>query len=214
MTSSSYPPTLGSKLNSFSLLSDLVLVAQASGPSKPCHPEPQSPPDLYLSAGDLWLPVSPNSTLSNYPHPPVSRAQGGLFSPVTGVQTLKQEPLQGLVQSQVTPYGRQKGWGAGLAAYQAGPTQNENVGPLVQTLRIWGWGLRALNEVQEPPVWDSVSLPGWPTWEQALISDPAPQTPFLGLCWSPHLRELTSHLPAQGRCLGKELGTSQPRSTS
>lgn len=26
-------------------------------------------------------------------------------------------------------------------------------------------------------MWDAVSLPGWPTWEQALISDPAPQTP-------------------------------------
>lgn len=65
-----------------------------------------------------------------------------------------------------------------------GHTQNENVGPLVQTLRIWGWGLRALNEVQEPPVWDSVSLPGWPTWEQALISDPAPQTGKVNPVWS------------------------------
>lgn len=29
-------------------------------------------------------------------------------------------------------------------------------------------------------MWDAVSLPGWPTWEQALISDPAPQTPWEG----------------------------------
>lgn len=65
-------------------------------------------------------------------------------------------------------------------------------------------------------MWDAVSLPGWPTWERALISDPAPDSwegkpclsykavqdhricsgppgvaestwPLLGLRWSPHL---------------------------
>lgn len=96
---------------------------------------------------------------------------------VTGVQALKQEPLWGLSKKTSDSVWKTRGRGA-ESGYIPGqdPTQNGIRAPC-SNIKNLGWGPQALNEVQEPPCVDAVSLPGWPTWEQALISDPAPQTP-------------------------------------